>query len=57
MEYNLQHIGRDKNWLKQQLEGQNIQRIEDVFLAISDRQDNFYAYPKMQQVIDRDILG
>lgn len=57
LEYNLKHIGRDKNWLNQQLEGQNIKKIEDVFLAICDKQGNFHVYPKIDHVVDRDILG
>lgn len=57
MPQNLKHIGRDMNWLNQKLEGQNIKKIEDVFLAICDRQDNFYVYPKVNQIIDQDILG
>lgn len=57
MPQNLTHIGRDMNWLNQKLEGQNIKKIEDVFLAICDRQDNFYVYPKVNQIIDQDILG
>lgn len=57
LEYNLKHIGRDRNWLNQQLEGQNIKKIEDVFLAICDKQGNFHVYPKIDHVVDRDILG
>lgn len=57
LDYNLKHIGRDKNWLNQQLEGQNIKKIEDVFLAICDKQGNFHVYPKINHVVDRDILG
>lgn len=57
MEQNLKHIGRDRNWLDQQLDGQNINKPEDVFLAICDKQGNFHAYPRMQQLVDRDILG
>lgn len=57
LEYNLKHVGRDKNWLNQQLEGQNIKKIEDVFLAICDKQGNFHVYPKIDHVVDRDILG
>ena len=45
------------NWLNQKLDGQNIKKIEDVFLAICDKQDNFYAYPKVNQIVDQDILG
>ena len=33
MPENLKHIGRDMNWLNQKLDGQNIKKIEDVFLA------------------------
>lgn len=57
MEQNLKHIGRDHNWLRQQLDGQNIKKTEDVFLAICDKQDNFYVYPKINQIVDKDILG
>ncbi len=57
LEYNLKHIGKDKNWLNQQLDGQNIKKVEDVFLAICDKQGNFHVYPKINHVVDRDILG
>lgn len=57
LEYNLKHIGKDKNWLNQQLDGQNIKKIEDVFLAICDKQGNFHAYPKINHTVDRDVLG
>lgn len=57
LEYNLKHVGKDKNWLNQQLDGQNIKKVEDVFLAICDKQGNFHVYPKINHVVDRDILG
>lgn len=57
MERNLKHVGRDRNWLDQQLDGQNVKKLEDVFLAICDKQGNFYVYPKMKQLVDKDILG
>lgn len=57
LEYNLKHIGRDRNWLNQQLDGQNIKKIEDVFLAICDKQGNFHVYPKIDHAVDRDVLG
>lgn len=57
MEYNLKHVGRDHNWLNQKLEGQNIKKPEDVFLAICDKQGNFHAYPKLNHAVDNDILG
>lgn len=57
MKENLKHVGRDQNWLNQQLDGQNIKKPEDVFLAICDKQGNFYAFPKMDRLVDKDILG
>lgn len=54
---NLKHVGRDQNWLNQQLDGKNIKKLEDVFLAICDKQGNFYVFPKMQHLVDKDILG
>lgn len=57
MEYNLKHAGKDRNWLNQQLDGKNIKKIEDVFLAVCDKQGNFYAFPKMDHAVDNDLLG
>lgn len=57
MKENLKHVGRDQNWLDQQLDGKNIKKLEDVFLAICDKQGNFYVYPKMDHLVDKDILG
>lgn len=54
---NLKHVGRDQNWLNQQLDGKNIKKLEDVFLAICDKQGNFYVFPKMEHLVDKDILG
>ncbi len=53
---NLKHIGKDNNWLMQQLDGQNV-KLADTFLAICDKQGNFHAYPKVPKVVDKDILG
>lgn len=57
LKYNLDHIGKDEKWLNQQLAIHNIKDIKDVFLAICNRQGSFYVYPKINQVIDKDILG
>ena len=57
MEYNLKHAGKDRNWLNQQLDGKNIKKIEDGFLAVCDKQGNFYAFPKMDHAVDNDLLG
>ena len=57
LKYNLVHIGRDEAWLTQQLAIRNIKNIEDVFLAICDRQGNFHVYKQIKHIIDKDILG
>jgi uncharacterized membrane protein YcaP (DUF421 family) len=57
LEHNLKHAGKDRNWLDQQLKGQNISRLEDVFLAICDKQGNFHAYEKVNHLVDKDMLG
>ena len=57
MKENLKHAGRDHNWLKQQLDGQGISKIEDVFLAICDKQGNFHAFERVNHTIDKDLLG
>lgn len=57
LEYNLKHVGKDKNWLNQKLEGENIKDIKDVFLATCDKQGNFYVSEKLHHIVDKDILG
>lgn len=57
LKYNLKHINRDEQWLHQQLAVQNIKSVDDVFLAISDRQGNFYAYEKSKHIADNNILA
>lgn len=57
LKYNLKHIGKDQKWLDQQLAIHNIKNVNDVFLAICDRQGNFHAYKKGNHIVDNDILG
>jgi len=57
LEHNLKHAGKDRNWLDQQLEGQNIKKLSDVFLAVCDKQGNFHVFPKVNHVVDKDMLG
>lgn len=57
LEQNLKHAGKDRNWLNQQLEGQNIKKLEDVFLAVCDKQGNFHVFPKVNHLVDKDMLG
>lgn len=57
LKYNLEHIGKDEQWVHQQLAIQNIKSVDDVFLAISDRQGNFHAYKKIKHIVDKDVLG
>lgn len=57
LDRNLQHVGKDRNWLNQQLDGQNIKKVSDVFLAVCDKSGHFQVYPKIKHIIDKDILG
>lgn len=57
LEHNLKHAGKDRNWLNQQLEGQNVKKLEDVFLAVCDKQGNFHVFPKVNHLVDKDMLG
>lgn len=57
LEYNLKHVGKDKNWLEQKLDGQNVKDIKEVFLATCDKQGNFFVAKKVHHVVDNDILG
>lgn len=57
LEHNLKHAGKDKNWLKQQLDGQNVKDISDVFLATCDKDGNFHVFEKLDHVVDKDLLG
>lgn len=57
LEQNLKHAGKDRNWLNQQLEGQNVKKLEDVFLAVCDKQGNFHVFPRVNHLVDKDILG
>lgn len=57
LEYNLKHVGKDKNWLEKKLDGQNIKDIKDVFLATCDKQGNFHVFQKVDHIVDNDILG
>ncbi len=57
LHYNLKYLGKDQDWLFQQLAIHNIKDVKDVFLAICDRQGHFHAYQKNVSIIDHDILG
>ena len=57
LNYNLKHIGRDTEWLHQQLAIRNIKSVNDVFLAICDRQGNLHVYEQINHIIDKDVLG
>lgn len=49
LEHNLKAVGRDQNWLKQQLNQQNIKNVSDVFLATFDNNDNLSVYTKTEK--------
>lgn len=57
LEYNLRHAGKDTNWLQQQLDGQNIKNVADVFLATCDKDGNFHVFEKLDHIVDKDLLG
>ncbi len=50
LEENLKTMGKEEKWLQKKLNESGISKIEDVFLATCDYQDNFNAYPKDSDV-------
>ena len=44
LEENLSRCGKNHKWLEQQLHRQGISRIQDVFLACCDKEDNFTVF-------------
>ncbi len=52
LENNLKAIGRDHNWLEQQLKQQKIDKISDIFLATFDTNNNFSIYLKNKKKLN-----
>ncbi|MFQ9389820.1 MAG: DUF421 domain-containing protein [Coprococcus sp.] len=56
MEKNLQHAGKDIQWLNKQMHTQNISNLREVLLATCDMHNQVTFYQKTHQEMTRDIL-
>lgn len=56
MTENLEHIGRDENWLRKQMQIHNIQNEKGIFLAICDGNENCYFFEKASNKKKTDVL-
>lgn len=56
MENNLKSIGKEENWLKKQLENQNVSRIRDVLLATADINGNLSVFLKGQKLKNENVF-
>lgn len=56
MENNLKSIGKEENWLKKQLENQNVSRIRDVLLATADINGNLSLFLKGQKLKNENVF-
>ena len=56
MERNLQHAGKDIQWLNKQMHAQNISNLREVLLATCDMNNQVTFYQKTHQEMTRDIL-
>ena len=53
---NLQHAGKDIQWLNKQMHAQNISNLREVLLATCDMNNQVTFYQKTHQEMTRDIL-
>ena len=53
---NLNKTGKDKNWLEAELQKQGILKMQDVFLATYDNQNNLSLYVKLQMENKHDFF-
>ena len=56
MEKNLQHAGKDIQWLNKQMHAQNISNLREVLLATCDMHNQVTFYQKTHQKMTSDIL-
>ena len=56
MEKNLQHAGKDIQWLNKQMQIRNISNLGDILLATCDLNNQVTFYQKTHQEMTRDIL-
>lgn len=53
---NLRRFGKDRKWLDSQLRKQGVHKIEDVFLASCDRQNNFTVFRLEEKPSSSDLF-
>ncbi len=53
---NLNKTGKDVNWLEAELQKQGILKMQDVFLATYDNQNNLSLYVKLQMENKHDFF-
>lgn len=53
---NLSKTGKDVNWLEAELQKQGISKIQDIFLATYDNQNNLSLYVKLQMENKHDFF-
>lgn len=53
---NLKFTGNNKTWLDKELHAQGIKKMEDVFLATCDCDNNLSVYVKINQPMTRDMF-
>ena len=56
MTRNLEHFGKDLNWLEHQIKKEGFHKIDDVFLATCDMNNHFHAYNKNNEKEDKSLL-
>lgn len=53
---NLKYTGNDDTWLKKQLEAQHVARVEDVFLATVNAQNELAVYPRTGEDVAHEMF-
>ncbi|WP_312644714.1 DUF421 domain-containing protein [Hydrogenoanaerobacterium sp.] len=53
---NLKFTGNNEQWLQKQLQAQEVSKVEDVFLATCDRDNNLSVYVKIKKKMTRDMF-
>ena len=57
MHKNLQHTGNDENWLNEQLLALGAGDLSGIFLATCDCNNKLSVYKRIDEKVERDILG
>lgn len=56
MRNNLRHMGKDETWLRNQMKGQGVDRVEDVLLATCDVNNQLKVFKKNSHKKVEDVL-